>query len=292
MASVLIGLAMFGSTVYLSQYFQLARGMTPTMAGLMSVAMVGGLLVSSIVSGRIITSTGRWKRFLVGGMVLVVVGLALLAQIDDTTSLVRVGAYMAVLGLGLGADDAEPRAVGAEQRGHVRPRRRELGRHLLPLDGRLDRRLGAGCGAHPPGRRQGRRRAAAARASPRTRTRSGNIPDVRPLDEPYRSIFEHAFGEATGHLFLVAVPFAVLALVCVLFIKEVPLRTTVLRERRAGTPKPPRRRPRPTRTVTTMSRAETVRALEHEVGVLIRRVRRVIGERARAVHPDLQPCRT
>jgi DNA-binding MarR family transcriptional regulator len=41
--------------------------------------------------------------------------------------------------------------------------------------------------------------------------------------------------------------------------------------------------------VRTMSRSDTVRALEHEVGVLIRRVRRAIGERARSVHPDLQP---
>lgn len=39
-----------------------------------------------------------------------------------------------------------------------------------------------------------------------------------------------------------------------------------------------------------MARAETVRLLEHEVGVLVRRVRRVIHERARAVHPDLQPA--
>ena len=102
-ASVLIGVAMFGSTVYLSQYFQNARGMSPTEAGLMSIAMVGGLLVSSIVTGRIITATGLWKRYLVGGMVLVVVGLALLGTIDATTPLVVVGAFMAVLGLGLGA---------------------------------------------------------------------------------------------------------------------------------------------------------------------------------------------
>ena len=47
-ASVMVGVAMFGSTVYLSQYFQIAHGMTPTHAGLMSIAMVGGLLVSSI----------------------------------------------------------------------------------------------------------------------------------------------------------------------------------------------------------------------------------------------------
>jgi DNA-binding MarR family transcriptional regulator len=39
-----------------------------------------------------------------------------------------------------------------------------------------------------------------------------------------------------------------------------------------------------------MSRAEELGRLEQEVGVLIRRVKRVIGERARAVHPDLQPA--
>ncbi len=65
--------------------------------------MVGGLFVSSIVTGRIITRTGRWKRYLVGGMVLVVIGLALLGTIDDTTNLVVVGVFMAVLGVGLGA---------------------------------------------------------------------------------------------------------------------------------------------------------------------------------------------
>ena len=63
-----------------------------------------------------------------------------------------------------------------------------------------------------------------------TRTRAGSIPDLATLPAPVRAVFESAFGEATGHLFLVALPFAVLALVCVLFIKEVPLRTTVLRE--------------------------------------------------------------
>ena len=102
-ASVLIGVAMFGSTVYLSQYFQLARGMSPTHAGLMSIAMVGGLLVSSITSGRIITATGRWKRFLVGGMIFVIAGLTLLSQIDERTNLALVGVFMAILGLGLGA---------------------------------------------------------------------------------------------------------------------------------------------------------------------------------------------
>ena len=59
---------------------------------------------------------------------------------------------------------------------------------------------------------------------------TGGIPDVSDLPAPVRAIFESAFGDATGHIFLVALPFAVGALVAVLFIREVPLRTSVKRE--------------------------------------------------------------
>ena len=228
-ASVLVGLAMFGSTVYLSQYFQLARGMSPTKAGLMSVAMVGGLLVSSIVSGRLITARGRWKPYLVGGMSSVIVGLFLLSTIDETTSLWVVGAFMAVLGLGLGASMqnlvlAVQNSVAQSDLGAASSLVtffRSIGgtigvsalgallSHQVAVsvaDGLA--RLGVQMGAHE----------------------QGSIPDLSTLPEPVRAVFEHAFGEATGHLFMVAAPFAVLALVCVLFIKEVPLRTTILRE--------------------------------------------------------------
>src|SRR6476469_6219746 len=102
-ASLMVGVAMFGATVYLSQYFQIARGMSPTHAGLMTVFMVGGLVISSMVTGRIITRTGTWKRYLVAGMVAVVVGLALLSRIDEVTPLWVLAVDMAVLGLGLGA---------------------------------------------------------------------------------------------------------------------------------------------------------------------------------------------
>ncbi len=78
-----------------------------------------------------------------------------------------------------------------------------------------------------------------------------------------------------------SVPFAVAAFVCVLLIKEVPLRTTVLREDELA--------PEATAPVHTfMSRTDALAGIEHEVGVLIRRVRRVIGARAAMVHPDLQ----
>jgi hypothetical protein len=58
---------------------------------------------------------------------------------------------------------------------------------------------------------------------------SHQIPDLGTLPAPVRAVFEQAFGEATGHLFLVAVPFAIAAFVCVVLIREVPLRTTIER---------------------------------------------------------------
>ncbi|MGI8645583.1 MAG: MDR family MFS transporter [Nocardioides sp.] len=228
-ASVLIGLAMFGSTVYLSQYFQIARGMTPTRAGLMSITMVGGLLVSSIASGKIITATGRWKRFLVGGMVLVIVGLALLAQIDESTGLVLVGLFMAILGLGLGAtmqnlvlsvqNNVATTDLGAASSvvAFCRSMGGSIGVSALGavLSHQVSAKVSAGLAAM------------GLEAEPHE---GGSIPDLSTLPAPVRRLFEQAFGEATGHIFLVAVPFAVLAMVCVVFIKEVPLRTTVLRE--------------------------------------------------------------
>ena len=59
---------------------------------------------------------------------------------------------------------------------------------------------------------------------------SHSIPDLGSLPVPIRDLYEHAFGDATGHLFLIALPFAVLSLLLLLFIEEKPMRTTVLRD--------------------------------------------------------------
>jgi EmrB/QacA subfamily drug resistance transporter len=224
-ASVLIGVSMFGATVYLSEYFQNARGMSPTEAGLMSIAMVGGLLVSSIVTGRIISNTGLWKRYLVGGMVLVVVGLSLLGTIDATTPLVEVGAFMALLGLGLGA--TMQNLVLAVQNNTAQA---DMGAASSVVS--FFRSMGGSIGVSALGALLSHQVAAkvsdglAALGIPAGHS-TGSIPDLDALPAPVRTIYEAAFGEATGHLFLVAAPFALLALVCVLFIHEVPLRTTL-----------------------------------------------------------------
>ena len=101
-ASVAVGVAMFGASVFLSQYFQLGRGMSPTRAGLMTVPMMAGVLLSSLVVGRLVSRLGVWKPFVVAGSIILTVGLAGASTIGDTTSYVRIGAIMAFAGLGLG----------------------------------------------------------------------------------------------------------------------------------------------------------------------------------------------
>ena len=229
-ASIMVGVAMFGATVYLSQYFQIARGMSPTKAGLMSIAMVGGLLVSSITIGRIISNTGHYKRYLVGGMVLLIVGLLLLSRIDEQTPLVEVGAFMTIVGLGLGAtmqnlvlavqNNAAQRDMGAASAlvAFFRSMGGAIGVSVLGalLSSQVTDQLTTGL--------------ARLGIAPTSGGDSASIPDLDALPGPVRALYQSAFGDATGHLFLVAAPFAILALVCVLFIEEVPLRTTLDKE--------------------------------------------------------------
>lgn len=228
-ASTMVGVAMFGSTVYLSQYFQTARGMSPTNAGLMSIAMVGGLFVSSIVSGRIITATGRWKGFLVGGMVLIVTGLGLLGTIDETTSLVVIGVFMAVLGVGMGA--TMQNLVLAVQNNVPLS---QLGAASAVVA--FFRSMGGSIGVSALGALLGHQVAAKVTDGmqtlgiPTTSHETHAIPDLATLPAPVREVFESAFGQSFGELFLVGTPFAVIALLCVILIKEVPLRTSNLEE--------------------------------------------------------------
>jgi len=67
-------------------------------------------------------------------------------------------------------------------------------------------------------------------------TESHAVPDLSTLPAPVQAVFEHAFGESFGHIFLVAAPFALLALICVSLIKEVPLRTSNLEANAEASP--------------------------------------------------------
>jgi S-(hydroxymethyl)glutathione dehydrogenase/alcohol dehydrogenase len=102
LGSLAVGTAMFGSAVFLSQYFQLSRGYTATQAGLLSIPMVAGTLISSIGGGRLVSRTGKVKPFLITGAVLLATGFLGLGLIDARTPMVQVAAAMLLAGLGTG----------------------------------------------------------------------------------------------------------------------------------------------------------------------------------------------
>ncbi|ADI03541.1 major facilitator superfamily MFS_1 [Streptomyces bingchenggensis BCW-1] len=102
LGSLAAGTAMFAASVYLSQYFQVSRGYTATQAGLLTIPMMGGILVSSILAGRLLSRTGNLKPFVIVGSVLLTAGFAGLGTIDHRTSLVFMSAAMLCIGLGVG----------------------------------------------------------------------------------------------------------------------------------------------------------------------------------------------
>ncbi|MCL7021211.1 MFS transporter, partial [Vibrio vulnificus] len=102
LTSLFVGIAMFSGTVFFSQYFQLARGESATMSGIMTIPMILGISISSTVSGRIISRTGQWKNWLVAGGLLISAGMLLLGTIRYDTPYWHVAVFMALLGLGIG----------------------------------------------------------------------------------------------------------------------------------------------------------------------------------------------
>ncbi|MGY1733438.1 MDR family MFS transporter [Geodermatophilus sp. SYSU D01045] len=238
MASVAIGVAMFGSTVFLGQYLQISRGYSPTAAGLLTIPMVGGLLVSSTVSGILITRHGRWKRFLVAGSLLVVAGFGLLATVDHETDMVLLGVFLFVLGVGIGMTMqnlvlAVQNTVAASDLGAAssavaffRSLGGTVGVSVLGavLSNRVTNLITAGL---PP-------EVAAADSG------SGSVGLAGLEDAPpaIQELIRVSYGDATGRVFLVSAVIAVVAVAAILLIREVALRTESGEERLARESRP------------------------------------------------------
>ncbi|MFC9229545.1 MFS transporter [Streptomyces decoyicus] len=230
-ASLFVGIAMFSGTVFFSQYFQLARGKSPTMSGVMTIPMIAGLFVSSTVSGQIITKTGRWKAWLVSGGVLVTAGLGLLGTIRYDTEYWHIAIFMALMGLGIGM--MMQNLVLATQN-QVAPE--DLGSASSVVT--FFRSLGGAVGVSALGAVLANRVThyvkdgladlgpkAAKAAAHGAGNSGGGIPDLDALPAPLRTVMESAYGHGVGDVFLYAAPCALLAFLFTLFIKEVALKT-------------------------------------------------------------------
>jgi EmrB/QacA subfamily drug resistance transporter len=224
-AGLFVGVAMFGATIFLSQYFQIARGESPTASGLLTMPMILGLAIASLVVGRLVSTTGRWKRYLLAGSMTATVGFALLGTIDSRTGFTFIAVYMALVGIGLGMtmqnlvlsvqNTVPPQQLGAATAtvSFFRSLGGAIGVSALGavLAHQVSHRVIAGL-AHLGGQ-------AAQLGGSGT-----NIPDIATLPAPVAAIVQQAYGEGVARLFLVATPLMLLAVVAIAFIREVPLR--------------------------------------------------------------------
>ncbi|MFI1974809.1 MDR family MFS transporter [Streptomyces wedmorensis] len=232
LASLFVGVAMFAGTVFFSQYFQLARNESPTMSGVLTIPMIAGLFVSSTVSGLIITKTGKWKAWLVSGGALAAGGLGLLGTIRYDTEYWHIALFMAVLGLGLGMMMQNLVLCTQNQ---VAPA--DLGAASSVVT--FFRSLGGAIGVSALGAVMAHRvtdyvKDGLAELGPKAAGAmgqggsGGGIPDMDKLPAPIRTVMESAYGHGVADVFLYSAPFALLAFVVTLFIKEVALKSNTV----------------------------------------------------------------
>jgi EmrB/QacA subfamily drug resistance transporter len=100
--SVLSGMAMFASILYIPQYQQIVRGNTPTESGLLMLPLIGGLMLASVTSGRLVSKYGKYKRFPIIGTLMMTFGIWLFSHLTLTTSHVTLSLWMFIIGAGLG----------------------------------------------------------------------------------------------------------------------------------------------------------------------------------------------
>ena len=230
LASLFVGVGMYSGTVFFSQYFQLARDKSPTMSGVMTIPMIGGLFVASMVSGRFITKTGRWKGWLVAGGLFLTAGLGLLGLMRYDTPYWELSIYMAMLGIGVGTmmqnlvlstqNQVTPKDLGAASStvSFFRSLGGAVGVGVLGsvMSGRITHYAKDTVASLDP-----QSQAAAAKA-----VGSSALPDMDALPSTVRTWLESAYGHGIADVFLYAAPFALIAFIVVMFIKEVPLRTS------------------------------------------------------------------
>ncbi|MGV9765397.1 MULTISPECIES: MDR family MFS transporter [Micromonospora] len=226
LGSLAVGMAMFGGAVFLGQYFQIGRGYSPTEAGLLTIPMMAGVLISSIVAGRMITATGKIKPYIVFGSVVLVIGFAMLGTIDHETSLVLVGLAMFIVGVGVGM--TMQNLVLAVQNTVALS---DIGAASASVA--FFRSLGGTIGVSVLGAVLARRVTdritgdLAAAGIPASGGGGGSTLNLDALPEPVRQIVRAAYGDATGHIFLISAAIAVVGIVAALLLRPVTLRSSL-----------------------------------------------------------------
>ncbi len=220
----IIGIAMFGAIVYLPVYLQVARGTSPTQAGLQLLPLMAGLLITSVTSGRIISRVGRYRMFPIAGTLTAAVGMWLLSGVQVDSPYWRVAVGMLVLGFGLGMviqvlvlavqNSVSPREIGVATSSATFFRQigGSVGTAVFGtiMTARLTTEL---ANAVPPG----------VQVDPGALTGSPAI--IAALPQVVQDNVREAFVVALTGVFWFAIPICLVAFVAALFLPEQKLRT-------------------------------------------------------------------
>ncbi|HEX4254254.1 MAG TPA: DHA2 family efflux MFS transporter permease subunit [Streptosporangiaceae bacterium] len=225
---LVVGVALFGAVSYIGFFLQTVDGVSATVSGLLMLPFVGGLLVSSIGSGRIVSATGRYKIFPILGTAIGTVGMGLLSRLSATSTRVENGIYMAVLGFGIGlvmqilvlvVQNAAPRE--------------DLGSATAANN--YFRQIGGTVGSGIVGAAFASRltsKISHSHLPPGAAAKLGNVQALTPekldaLPKAVHSALVAAYAYALPPIFLALVPVLAAAFVLSFFLKEKRLRTTV-----------------------------------------------------------------
>ena len=215
---------MLGMVTFLPLYLQIARGVAPTRSGLMLLSLTLGVFTSSIISGRFVSATGRYRRLPVLGFGLMTLALGLISTLDVSTPFWAFMTFIAVFGLGMGTtmpvlttavqNATPPAQIGTATAGGLMFR--QIGGSLaVALYGVIfATRMAAGTGSLPP-------EAAAVLGD------SGSI-EITPaalaaLPETLRLAIGEAVVVAMHPIFYVAGTLAVLGFLIAVLLEELPL---------------------------------------------------------------------
>ncbi len=224
LAGLVLGVAMFGALAYLPTYLQMVTGAGATKAGLLMIPMMGGLLVTSTVSGQAVSRTGRYKALPIAGTLVVGLSLALLSTMSASTPVAVTCTYLAVMGVGLGLciqilvlivqNSFPAREVGTATAANT-----------------YFRQIGASLGAAVVGTLFASRLTDILGSTSSAGTQNSLTPEtVRTLPEAARTVVVNAYSDALTPVFLYLVPLMGLAALLLCFVTEKPLATTIERD--------------------------------------------------------------
>ncbi|MDH6517387.1 EmrB/QacA subfamily drug resistance transporter [Streptomyces sp. SAI-135] len=218
------GFVMFGATLFLPLYQQSVQGASATNSGLLLLPMLGAMLVTSMVAGRITTNSGRYYVFPVLGSVLMVIGLYLLSTMDTETSRFTSGVFMAVVGLGMGCLMQITMLVAQNS-----VEMKDMG--VASSSTTLFRTLGSSFGVAIMGalfnhRVQDTMAERGGELGSKVTEQSAQLDakSLEKLPEAVREAYQYAVSAGTHSAFLLGAIVAVLSLAAAVFVKEVPLK--------------------------------------------------------------------